>query len=129
MSRPWTPGPWEYDGYQVVWPDAPQPPNRYMLDPETKRKIPLHYDDERRTYGYGNDNNFVADLNDGEYHEYASKVEQDANGRLIALAPEMAEAIIWGSCDAFNPENGEHECGCPLCVVASKLRRIETQDA
>lgn len=43
---------------------------------------------------------------------------------LIALAPEMAEAILWGACDAFDADSGEQECGCPLCVAAFKLREI-----
>jgi len=48
----------------------------------------------------------------------------DADAELIVLAAEMAEAILWGACDAFNGNTGQQECGCPLCVAAYKLRRI-----
>ena len=46
-----------------------------------------------RTHGYGCRNNFVCDLNDGEYHQYESASEQMANAHLIAAAPDMYEAL------------------------------------
>ena len=45
-----------------------------------------------RTHGYGCGNNFIASLNDAEYHEYSSAAEQAANGHLIAAAPDLLEA-------------------------------------
>lgn len=68
-----TPGEWKYNGYDVV----------------TGAIVA-----EKRTWGYGCDNDFICDLNDGEYHEYSSKEEQDANGRLIAAAPNLLEACV-----------------------------------
>ena len=47
---------------------------------------------EKRTYGYGCGNDFICDLNDGEYHEYVNMEEQAANARLIAAAPQLLEA-------------------------------------
>ncbi|VDS07533.1 hypothetical protein PARHAE_00710 [Paracoccus haematequi] len=47
-----------------------------------------------RTHGYGCENDFICDLNDGEYHEYASAEEQSANARLIALAPQLAAEVL-----------------------------------
>lgn len=49
--------------------------------------------DTKRIHGYGADNDFVCDLNDGEYHEYYSADEQEANTNLIAAAPELYEAL------------------------------------
>lgn len=46
-----------------------------------------------RTHGYGCGNNFIARLNDGEYHEYSSAAEQAANGHLIAAAPDLLDAL------------------------------------
>lgn len=48
----------------------------------------------RRTDGYGCGNDFICDLNDGEYHEYSSPEEQQANATLIALAPSLARRAI-----------------------------------
>ena len=42
-----------------------------------------------RTHGYGCGNNFIASLNDAEYHEYSSAAEQSMNGHLIAAAPDL----------------------------------------
>lgn len=65
-----TPGPWEADetGYDVI------------------TKAFSHKD--KRTGGYGSEGNFICDLNDGEYHEYADKTEQVANAEFIAHARE-----------------------------------------
>lgn len=46
-----------------------------------------------RTHGYGCGPTFVCCLNDGEYHEYTDKKEQEANAHLIAAAPELYEAL------------------------------------
>lgn len=43
---------------------------------------------ERRTHGYGCDNTFIADLDDGEYHEYVNHDPTDPLDRLIAEAQE-----------------------------------------
>lgn len=48
--------------------------------------------DTKRIHGYGADNDFVCDLNDGDYHEYYSSDEQEANANLIAAAPDLYEA-------------------------------------
>ena len=68
-----TPGPWRFLENSVIT-DCP---NLKM----------------NRTHGYGCGNNFIASLNDGEYHEYSNAVEQAMNGHLIAAAPEMLEAL------------------------------------
>jgi len=77
VSAPaWTPGPWEVDspsGCDVV----SRAPN---LNP-------------KRTHGYGCGNDFVASLNDGEYHEYYDGAEQIANARLISAAPDLFAAL------------------------------------
>lgn len=61
-----------------------------------------------RTYGYGCGNDFVADLNDGEYHEYADRSEEDANARLIAAAPDLyaaCEQVLQASEDGGDMED------------------------
>ena len=47
-----------------------------------------------RTFGHGCGNNFICDLNDGEYHEYTDEEEQEANARAIALLPELLAEVI-----------------------------------
>lgn len=66
-----TKGPWVSLGSSVI----------------TEADVPLN-----RTNGYGCGNDFICCLNDGEYHEYTSKIEQEANARLIAAAPDLLEA-------------------------------------
>lgn len=63
-----TPGPWEVVGHQI----------------EAVGDFK-----EKRCSGYGCNNNFVCDLDDGEYHEYWDEAECAANAALIAAAPEM----------------------------------------
>jgi hypothetical protein len=46
-----------------------------------------------RTHGYGCGNDFIADLDDGEYHEYTNDREMRANARLIAAAPELLDTL------------------------------------
>jgi len=89
-ERPWTPGPWIFDGLTI------------------RTEDPAATHDDRVVYSGVRSGLHVGD------HDAA----------LIALAPEMAAAILWGACDAFNADTGEHECGCPLCVIAHKLRAI-----
>lgn len=91
-----TPGPWEaIDNRQVVT----------VAEVETGR-----------TYGYGCENDFVCDLNDGEYHEYRNEKEQAANARLIAAAPELlAELKCVLASFADEPRIGS--------VHADKIRR------
>lgn len=50
--------------------------------------------DHKRTHGYGCGNNFVCDLNDGEYHEYYREAEQRANADFIAHAREDVSALL-----------------------------------
>lgn len=50
--------------------------------------------DHKRTHGYGCGNNFVCDLNDGEYHEYYREDEQRANADFIAAAREDVPALL-----------------------------------
>lgn len=50
--------------------------------------------DHKRTHGYGCGNNFVCDLNDGEYHEYYREDEQRANADFIAHAREDVPALL-----------------------------------
>lgn len=69
----WTPGPWVVDFGSVI-----------------SQAQSLH---KGRTHGYGCGNDFVADLNDGEYHEYTDRDEQDANANLIAAAPDLYKAL------------------------------------
>lgn len=47
-----------------------------------------------RTYGYGCDETFVCDLNDGEYHEYLDIREQQANAKFIVEARNNWNAMI-----------------------------------
>lgn len=63
-----TPGPWEVAGHHI----------------EAVGDFK-----EKRCSGYGCNNNFVCDLDDGEYHEYWDEAECAANATLIATAPEM----------------------------------------
>lgn len=67
LAKQATPGPWE-----AV---------------EDGSGVDLSYEpDHERTYGYGCDNRFVCNLNDGDYHEYESEEEQKANAQFIATA-------------------------------------------
>ena len=47
-----------------------------------------------RTHGYGCGNDFVASLNDGEYHEYYDGAEQHANAALIVELRNALPTII-----------------------------------
>lgn len=69
-----TPGPWEVGEYGSTVVTAYTP-------------------DRGRVSGCGCDNNFVSDLNDGDYYIYESEEGQRANAYLIAAAPEMLEAL------------------------------------
>ena len=69
----WTPGPWVVDFGSVI---------------SCAQNLP-----DGRAHGYGCGNNFVADLNDGEYHQYSDQGEQDANASLIAAAPDLYKAL------------------------------------
>ncbi|MEQ3644793.1 MAG: hypothetical protein ABNH17_05460 [Paracoccus sp. (in: a-proteobacteria)] len=72
-ERKWTPGPWAIDFSSIISKADALPAGR--------------------VHGYGCGNDFVADLNDGEYHEYTDRDEQDANAHLIAAAPDLYEAL------------------------------------
>jgi hypothetical protein len=63
------------------------------------------------------------DLNDGEYHEYTDRTEQRANAELIALAPELAAAVLaWQDC--ANVLHVECRCADTLDDIAERLRMI-----
>ena len=49
---------------------------------------------QKRCHGYGCDNKFICDLNDGEYHEYFNADEQTANARLIAATPTVIAELL-----------------------------------
>jgi hypothetical protein len=68
MKEKFTPGEWKVSGYKVVLSETPC---------------------NKRCSGYGCDNDFICDLDDGEYHEYYDPVEMNANATLIAAAPDM----------------------------------------
>ena len=65
-------------------------PGKWMATNDGTEVFTDFKSDSIRTSGYGCDNHFIADLNDGEYHEYHNRDEQKANAKLIAKAPEMA---------------------------------------
>lgn len=75
-----TAGPWRFDSHRVI------------------TEVPISKD---RTFGYGCQNDFICDLDDGEYHNYASEDEMVANGQLIAAAPDLLAAceamVAWGN--------------------------------
>ena len=75
-NEKFTPGPWEVAGHHI----------------EAVGDFK-----EKRCSGYGCNNNFVCDLDDGEYHEYWDEAECAANAALIAAAPELYECV----CDAL----------------------------
>lgn len=86
-----TPGPWAISDYgsSIITNAADLPPGR--------------------TFGYGCGSDHIASLNDGEYHEYADALEQAANARLIAAAPDLLEAardLILGMTSTFRARNG-----------------------
>lgn len=66
-----TAGPWKYNGNKVV----------------TNGQI-----ESDRTFGYGCQDDFICDLDDGEYHNYSNSDEMNANGYLIAAAPDLLAA-------------------------------------
>ena len=76
-------------------------PGPWVVSSEYASGVDLGYKpDHERTWGYGCGNDFVCDLNDGEYHEYNNKAEQLANASFIAHAREdvpalLAEVELW----------------------------------
>jgi hypothetical protein len=68
-----TPGPWNYDDSSI-------------------QSLKLPEKDRVHGYGYGTQG-FICDLNDGEYHEYINKKEQDANGLFIARSRELVPKL------------------------------------
>ncbi len=71
-----TPGPWYADrnGYRVI-----------------TQYTPL----KDRTFGYGCGNEFICDLNDGEYHEYHDDKEQiNTAAHIAANSPDVVMADI-----------------------------------
>lgn len=75
MSAGHTPGPWVA--------------NSWGSCVETQaHDLPLN-----RVHGYGSDYTLICSLNDGEYHEYRDGMEQLANARLIAAAPDLLKAL------------------------------------
>ena len=49
-----------------------------------------------RTHGYDCANDFICCLNDGGYHEYTSRVEQDGNQTAIATSHNLSPALLAG---------------------------------
>lgn len=130
-ARPWTPGPWKANDYDsgVIAPRMPTRP-KHTMNPDTKKMEPVIYTDEPRTHGYGCGNQFVCDLNDGEYHEYTNPAEQAANAALIALAPEMAEHVIEVARALGEMPFDIHEMGFgSLMELADTLRAIGAVNA
>ena len=76
-------------------------PGPWVVSSEYASGVDLGYKpDHERTWGYGCGNDFVCDLNDGEYHEYCSQDEQRANAEFIAAARQdipdlLAEVERW----------------------------------
>lgn len=70
-------------------------PGPWVVSSEYASGVDLGYKpDHERTWGYGCGNDFVCDLNDGEYHEYHNKAEQMANASFIAHARENVPALM-----------------------------------
>lgn len=70
-------------------------PGPWVVSSEYASGVDLGYKpDHERTWGYGCGNDFVCDLNDGEYHEYHNKAEQMANASFIAYAREDVPALL-----------------------------------
>lgn len=70
-------------------------PGPWVVSSEYASGVELGYKpDHERTWGYGCSNDFVCDLNDGEYHEYNNKAEQLANASFIAHAREDVPALL-----------------------------------
>lgn len=100
--KKFTPGPWEVVGHQI----------------EAVGKF-----QDRRCTGYGCNNNFICDLDDGEYHEYSDEEECAANAALIASAPDMyrvLSGICWeksAQCCNYAPES------CKVCSIRKALEK------
>lgn len=100
MSRPWTPGPWRYRNTE--------------RDSGATGTYEIHVrsDPEWRAF-----------LSNAHY--YASAPESRADAQLIALAPEMAEAILAHECGSSGHEvAGLEGCGRAICRIALRLRQI-----
>lgn len=96
----WTKGAWEAEERINVFPSC----GVIVKNPNLPKD---------RTYGYGCKNDFICDLNDGEYHEYINPEEQQANAYLIAAAPDMYKAlksaieVLQAHCDYCNKAIGK----------------------
>lgn len=104
-ARPWTSGPWSFEWWQY--------PEKPLWNPKGRLK--------------SGDKTIVEE---GYYCEEDVFDWSDADAKLIALAPEMAEAILdlanW-DCNCENPYSREHhsKMDCAnLGDVAEKLRAI-----
>lgn len=97
-STAWTPGPWEReDNYELI-----------------------HKDDLGYTVQ-------VADACPMQRVGYVTvhREQMEANAELIALAPEIAAAIMESDCGSSSREvAGPEGCPCSLCVLTIRLRAI-----
>lgn len=83
--------------------------------------------DHKRTHGYGCGNNFVCDLNDGEYHEYYREAEQRANADFIAHAREDVSALL-DEVERLRAENEQlKEAAWKVFQAGKKLVDIECE--
>lgn len=105
----WTKGAWEAEERINVFPSC----GVIVKNPNLPKDRTYGYGCE---YGYGCGNDFICDLNDGEYHEYTNPEEQQANAYLIAAAPDMYAAlksaieVLQAHCAAYCHKLNE-DCG------------------
>lgn len=92
-------------------------PGPWVVSSEYASGVDLGYKpDHERTWGYGCGNDFVCDLNDGEYHEYHNKAEQLANASFIAHARQdipdlLAEVERWQRVARYLAKKLTHDDG------------------
>lgn len=94
-----------------------------------KSEVYLAYTpNHERTFGYGCDNTFICDLNDGEYHEYKSSGEQVANAEYIAAAnPAMIKEMI-AKLRELQIHEAENERFAALCRDAHAVITSEEKE-
>lgn len=75
-----------------------------------------------RTYGHGCGATFVCCLNDGEYHEYKDREEQEANAHLISAAPDMYEALEDAAMEIRHLARGTTDSYDAIMALLAKAR-------
>lgn len=80
--------------------------------------------DHERTWGYGCGNDFVCDLNDGEYHEYCSQEEQRANAEFITHARQDIPDLL-AEVERLRAENKRLERQVMQLAEAEQMRARE----